>query len=87
MYHISKQKTANMTTKNLLVVTGLLFLATACKESATIAPASTTVQKESPAPKLQGDPFDDTVDNTKGKPARVKDLTPEKPYPVSENPN
>ncbi|PRY39269.1 hypothetical protein CLV58_108159 [Spirosoma oryzae] len=76
-----------MTTKNLLVAAGLLFLATACKESNTIAPASTTVQKESPAPKLQGDPLDDTIDNPKGKPARIRDLTPERPSPITELPN
>lgn len=76
-----------MTTKNLLVAAGLLFLATACKESNTIAPSSTTVQKESPAPKLQGDPLDDTIDNPKGKPARIRDLTPERPSPITELPN
>jgi hypothetical protein len=76
-----------MNKKNLLVATGLLFLATACKETSTIAPASTTVQKESPTPKLQGDPLDDTVDNPKGKPARIRDITPESPYRITELPN
>lgn len=76
-----------MNKKNLLVAIGLLSLATACKEANTIAPASTTIQKESPAPKLQGDPLDDTVDNPKGKPARIRDLTPENPYRITELPN
>ncbi len=76
-----------MNKKSLLVAIGLLSLATACKEANTIAPASTTIQKESPAPKLQGDPLDDTVDNSKGKPARVRDLTPESPYRLTDLPN
>ncbi len=76
-----------MNKKNLWVVMGFLFLATACKETNNIAPASTTIQKESPAPKLQGDPLDDTVDSPKGKPARIRDLTPESPYRITELPN
>ncbi|QJD81046.1 hypothetical protein [Spirosoma rhododendri] len=70
-----------MNKKNILVAAGLLFLATACKENKVIVPTSPTVQKETPAPKLQGDVLDDdVVDTPKGKPAKVKDLTPEKPY-------
>lgn len=69
-----------MNKKNLLVAAGLLFLATACKENEVIVPASTTVQKETPAPKLQGDIPDDVVDTPKGKPAKIRDLTPENPY-------
>ncbi|GEM_PF-6189645 len=69
-----------MNKKNLLVAAGLLFLATACKENKVIVPASPTVQKETPAPKLQGDVLDDVVDSPKGKPAKMKDLTPEVPY-------
>jgi len=45
-----------------------------------IVPASPTVQKETPAPKLQGDVLDDVVDSPKGKPAKMKDLTPEVPH-------
>ncbi|GAB3782251.1 hypothetical protein GCM10028818_37720 [Spirosoma horti] len=66
-----------MTKMNLLVVAGLLLLATACRESSPVMPVHTASQESTSEPVLIV-PLDDSVHVNKGKGRPVK-VNPEVP--------
>ena len=67
-----------MTKMNLLVVAGLLLLATACKENSPVVPVHAASQETSSEPVLIV-PLDDSVYVNKGRPHKAK---PEVPSPL-----
>lgn len=74
-----------MTKISLLVVAGLLLLATACKENSPVVPVHTASQESTSEPVLIV-PLDDSVYVNKGKPDKVKHEVPGTLYHVDVMP-